>query len=217
MMGEKIKLSSFGSGPREYETKYDWGFFCQAGTSGVVFSKTGNYKTAFFEAFPRSPKCFIRGEGSTVEEAEQQAWDKWQKIQVCKHEMERRHRTDGYGYCKHCSYSSMVFEPLTKCCKCGKLTAYSSDIKKNWYCEKHRVTMPKRLQHEWMQKENKRLPRKTKKILKKGAAFRLTGNIHGNVKFTFHSIMQFRANGYMLSAFNRKQREELVRLSRTKI
>ena len=53
---------------REYDCKYDWDCFCQAGEHGVVFSSKGSYSTAFFEAFPKKPKCFLRGEGKTVEE-----------------------------------------------------------------------------------------------------------------------------------------------------
>ena len=72
---------------------------------------------------------------NTVLLTEKNAWDKYQKIIVCNHEMERRDRKDGYGYCKHCSYSSMVFEPLTRCCKCGIPTNYCSDYKNNFYCK----------------------------------------------------------------------------------
>jgi len=203
----KIKISNFGSGPdTEYETKHEWGFFCQAGSKGIVFSKKGNYTTAFFEAFPRTPKCFIRGEGTTVEEAEQQAWEKWQKIQTCTHEMERRDRTDGYAYCKHCAYSNMVFEPLTKCCKCGKPTNYTYDRKKNWYCKKHSVAMPRKLNPEWkLDSRGRRLPRKEKKMLKQGASVRLTGCMYAKVKFRCRCLYEFRANGYMLSMFSKKQ------------
>ena len=120
----KVKMSG---GP-EYDSKYDWGCFCQGGSRGIVlpsgsFNKMfkedpleglvegmmdeESYTTAFFEAFPKNPSCFIRGEGKNIEEAEESAWKKYQKILTCDHEMERRNRTDGYGYCKHCSYSSM--------------------------------------------------------------------------------------------------------------
>ena len=140
----KVRMSS---GP-DYDSKYDWDFFCQGGTSGIVLPKGSfdkvfgdeplkglaegmaseeSYRTAFFEAFPKTPSCFLRGEGKTIEEAEEDCWKKYQKVLNCNHEMERRDRTDGYAYCKHCSYSSTVFEPLTKCCKCGKPTAHTKD------------------------------------------------------------------------------------------
>ncbi len=166
----KVKLSSFDK-EKEYDSKHEWDCFCQGGGSGVVFSKKGNYRTAFFEAFPKEPKCFIRGEGKTLEEAEQQAWDRYQKIKTCNHEMERRGRTDGYGYCKHCSYSAMVFEPLTKCCKCGKPTAYAKDYRGKWYCEKHERIKPKNPNPDSWERmqDERRLPRKQKKLLKKYA------------------------------------------------
>lgn len=66
----KVKVSNWGKSEPEYESKYDWDCYCQAGSNGVVFSKNGNYETAFFEAFPKNPKCFIRGEGANIEEAE---------------------------------------------------------------------------------------------------------------------------------------------------
>ncbi len=151
-----------------YECKYNWDFFVQCGDSGVVFGNP-SYTTAFFEAFPKSPSCFLRGEGATVEEAEENCWEKWQKVQECSHEMERRGRTDGYAYCKHCSYASTVFEPLTKCCKCKTPTAYSIDYKKNYYCKKHfrfRIKNPNPKKGLFGDIERSRCPRKMKKKLK---------------------------------------------------
>ena len=65
---------------REYDCKYDWDCFCQAGEYGLVFSSKGNYSTAFFEAFPKKPECFLRGEGKTVEEAEEECWQKYYEL-----------------------------------------------------------------------------------------------------------------------------------------
>ena len=58
-----------------YECKYDWkdNCFVQCGDEGVVLDKVDSYLTAFFEAFPKEPKTFIRGEGKTIAEAEKQA------------------------------------------------------------------------------------------------------------------------------------------------
>jgi hypothetical protein len=80
--------------------------------------------------------------------------------------MERRDRTDGYGYCKHCSYSAMVFEPLTKCCKCNKPTNFTSDYKGNHYCKKHARFLLKD-PSEPIDEIQSKLPRKIKKALKK--------------------------------------------------
>ncbi len=85
------------------------------GGKGLVLVKEGeSYTTAFFEAFPHNPDTFIRGEGRTVPEAEQDAWNKFQRIRACPgHEFERRGYTNGCGFCKHCNMSSSkAFEPL---------------------------------------------------------------------------------------------------------
>src|SRR5690606_1105287 len=107
-----MKLSSFGGdSAKEHPLKYDWTengreIFVQGGGSGVVFSKKGGYTTAFFEAFPKIPDCFIRGAGETIAEAEEQAWQKYQGILNCPgHEFDRRDRKDGYAFCRHCSFS----------------------------------------------------------------------------------------------------------------
>lgn len=71
------------------------------------------YTTAFFEAFPREPDTFIRGEGKTIEEAEAQAWEHLERIKACPgHEYEKRGYTNGAGLCRHCDlFKSKVFEP----------------------------------------------------------------------------------------------------------
>jgi hypothetical protein len=86
----------------------------------------GGYRTAFFEAFPRNPDTFIRGEGKTVEEAEQSAWSQYQKIIQCKnHEFEARGYENGAGFCKHCNlFMGGVFEPTERCFFCNCLTFY---------------------------------------------------------------------------------------------
>jgi hypothetical protein len=215
-MGEKIRVSNFGAKEGEYETKYDWECFCQSGSNGIVFSKKSNRKTAFFEAFPNNPKCFIRGEGATVEEAEQKAWEEWQKIQTCKHEMERRDRTDGYAFCKHCSYSATVFEPLTKCCKCKKPTAYAEDSRGNSYCKKHARVMPKALIPEWLHHKEKKLPRKLKKVMKYGVSMLIYKQRYGKIKvrsFVFHS---FTGNGYRYDVVYSGQKRNVIELGKTR-
>lgn len=217
----------------EYESKYDWTFFCQGGEYGVVlpsgsFDKifSGNaldglseglasdecYETAFFEAFPNTPSCFIRGEGKTIEEAEEMAWKKYQKILTCNHEMERRDRTDGYAYCNHCSYSSKVFEPLTKCCKCGKSTAYSTDYKDNYYCKKHSYTKPKNPNPSLWEIIDKRLPRKRKKILKICAKKMFESDGHYNkVKFRYTAGKTLSCDGYRIDILFSKQESEFIK------
>lgn len=221
---------SFGS---DYDSKYDWDCSCQGGSSGLVLpsgslekvfsnnpiaglvdgmASEESYTTAFFEAFPKKPSCFLRGEGKTIEEAEESCWQKYQKLLNCNHEMERRNRTDGYGYCKHCSYSSMVFEPLTKCCKCGKPTAYTYDYKKNWYCEKHkRFTLKNPNPSRWDLKD-KKIPRKRKKLLKKCATnkFRSQG-IFGKVIVSSRYSIKFTCNKYQFGLLFHDEEQSLIK------
>lgn len=97
----------------------------------------GSYRTAFFEAFPKNPSCFIRGEGESIEAAEEKAFSKYVKIVACpEHEFDRRGREDGYAYCTKCSYSSTVLEPTTSCAKCQKKAHFSQDKNGLWYCQK---------------------------------------------------------------------------------
>lgn len=74
----------------------------------------GSRTTAFFEAFPKALDTYIRGEGSTVEQAETHAWDQYQKRLACpQHEFERRGYKAGQGICKHCGlFNSKAFKPL---------------------------------------------------------------------------------------------------------
>ena len=195
----KDNITARMSSGKEYDCAYQWTCFVQCGASGVVFSKSGSYKTAFFEAFPNNPKCFLRGEGFTIEEAERNCWDKYQKILTCTHEMERRSRVDGYGYCKHCSYSGMVFEPLTKCCKCKNPTNYIQDYKENWYCKKHQRFIIKNPNPGCLDIRYYRKPRKLKKQLKKKALIKFQSqNIIGKLEYkvTCLNNVRFKCNGY---------------------
>ena len=209
---EKKKLARRSSG-NPYECKQNWeeNTGVQCGDIGAVFSKEGGYTTAFFEAFPKKPRCFIRGEGKDVEEAELNAWNKYQKIIQCDHEMERRDRTDGYGYCKHCSYSSMVFEPLTKCCKCNKPTNYIDDIKGNFYCKKHSRFIPIKLRVTgfFTIKIEKR-PRKYKKQLTKAVKVKfLFDGIVGKV--TRNKYGSYFCKGYRLPFLFKRQELNLIK------
>lgn len=115
---------SFGP-PYECVKPWPEGVTVQCGDHGVVFTKgtldrivtdppgvlesvasieaggTGGYTTAFFEAFPDD--TFIRGEGSTVAEAEASAWEQYQRHQACEeHEWETRGYTNGAAFCARC-------------------------------------------------------------------------------------------------------------------
>jgi hypothetical protein len=135
----KTARRSFGE---PYECKKDWGekTFVQCGGEGLVFVTEGeNYTTAFFEAFPRDPDCFLRGEGKDVTEAEEKCFEKLQKVLNCKgHEYESRGRKDDYGYCLHCPLSkSGVLTPAYNCIVCDEPCHGNKDKDDQQYCKKH--------------------------------------------------------------------------------
>jgi hypothetical protein len=142
------------------------------------------------------------------------AWQKYQKIISCDHEMERRGRTDGYAYCKHCSYSATVFEPLTKCCKCGKPTSYDTDFRGKYYCKKHAATKPKnpdKSKRRLWDAGKKRLPRKRKKLLKRCATklFRENG-INGKVTYENRVYVTFKCSGKKIDLLFKSSEKSLI-------
>ena len=73
----------------------------QWGSGGLVFSKSGNYTTAFFEVFDKSDVCtgFVRGEGKSIADAERQCFEKFNKYRACDHgPFSRRGYRNGGGY-----------------------------------------------------------------------------------------------------------------------
>jgi hypothetical protein len=113
---------------------------------------------AFFEVFSQVPDTFIRGEGTTIKEAEASAWRKLVKAARCpKHEFERRGYKNGLGFCKHCGMSkSEAFEPAEHCVVCGIACYYSRDTDGNWYCEDHVDQIPDEKASEsllWVRRE----------------------------------------------------------------
>ena len=108
----------------------------------VVRGAKDSYRTAYFEASPRTPNTFIRGEGESIEAAEESAWAKYQRYTAGdhEHEFETRGYTNGAGFCKHCGmFSSKVFslqEIGVICVVCGA----GGDAGKNgehFYCLEH--------------------------------------------------------------------------------
>lgn len=98
--------------------QFPWPDDCkiQGGSKGVVFQKKGKtYRTAFFEAFPREPDTFLRGEGATIAESEKDCWKQYQVAVNCPHTsgFERRNFRNGAGFCIDCgTWFSRVFPPL---------------------------------------------------------------------------------------------------------
>lgn len=123
----------------------------QWGTAGIVFSQDGIYRTAFFEAFPKEPKTFIRGEGVDIIEAELDAYIQYRLYLNCpKHSYVRKGYKNGAGFCEHCGlFVSKCFEPLTNCKICNIPTDYSTDKENSFYCEEHYKFIPDELKFSW--------------------------------------------------------------------
>lgn len=104
----------------DVQARHPWpeGVYVQGGKRGLVVMRSGggSYRTAFVEAFVTG--TFIRGEGPTVEEAEDAAWAKYQKVLDCDGTgqphgpFEPRHYDNGAGFCTRCgAWFSGVCEP----------------------------------------------------------------------------------------------------------
>lgn len=114
---------------KEYKLNFDWkDIFIQANDKGLVIGKEP-YTTAFFESFPL--KTFIRGEGKTIEEAEENAWNTYQQYLKCpKHEYKQIKESHHRGQCIHCGIEhSYIYKLKTQCKECKKTDAifYFSD------------------------------------------------------------------------------------------
>jgi hypothetical protein len=103
-----------------YVPKHDWsGCYIQWGGSGIVFQRDeerniDTYKTAFFEVFPINPQTFLRGEGKTIDEAEDDVWKKYQRILKCDwHKISRKGYKNGSGVCTRCGlFVSHIFSVI---------------------------------------------------------------------------------------------------------
>jgi len=129
-----------------YNCTHEWPADCfvQCGDSGIVITDHGTYRTAFFEAFPRNPNTFIRGEGKTVVEAEEKCWSLLQKYSQCDHpSFEPRDYENGSGYCTVCGlWFSRVIPAFHPCFICGEMTWHSKDNVGDWWCGVHYKQIP---------------------------------------------------------------------------
>lgn len=131
-----------------YETRRPWPSDClvQGGSRGLVVARgtSHTYRTAFVEAFPRNPDTFIRGEGPTMADAEDDCWAKLQRMASCPgtsgHEYEARGYRNGAGFCRHCGmFASDVFDVAVvghPCAVCG-VGCFHANEGELWYCKAH--------------------------------------------------------------------------------
>lgn len=128
---------------RGYVLRHPWPADCavQSGGHGLVLGPTTRI-TAFFEAFPSEPKTFIRGEGATVEDAEDAAWARWVRVSAGDHEhrWETRGYRNGAGFCAECGlFASGVFDlaEIGSVCEVCGVGTYWSEVDGKLYCQEH--------------------------------------------------------------------------------
>jgi hypothetical protein len=130
----------------DYEPHQAWPHDCliQGGRRGIVLVRDGEpYRTSFFEAFPDN--TFIRGEGKSLDAAEDAAWSQWERIRTCLgHEYEPRGYHNGAGICRHCGrFASRVFtaeQVGVECAVCGAKHYPCFTHDGQYYCVNHPQT-----------------------------------------------------------------------------
>lgn len=136
-----MKLANKSFGP-PYQCQKDWPEDCnvQCGEKGLVIKGKESYNTAFFESFPSNPSTFIRGEGNSLEQAEDSAWLKYQNILSCKEHVYKRHGEE-HGVCEKCGlFTSHCFPPEHKCSVCEKENVNYNAANKGKLCRDHFLT-----------------------------------------------------------------------------
>ncbi len=114
--------------PGDWTPSLPWPDDCQVqwGASGLVIGRSGARRTAFFEAFPADGAGgFIRGEGSSLDDAEKHAFDRWKRQHECfitgGHRWGRTRRlkegktttyTNGGAYCLKCGAFETALKPI---------------------------------------------------------------------------------------------------------
>lgn len=113
-----------------HASPHDYGTIrVQGGATGVVIVRDGpGYTTAFVECFPEG--SFLRGQGATVEEADEACWVKLQAYLGCPgHVWEPRQYRNGSGICTVCGqYGHEVLAPEQLglfCTECGVPTFHT--------------------------------------------------------------------------------------------
>lgn len=155
--------------PGEWRNREGWLPKC-AWPEDCIIQWGGGKNKFFFEAYPNSPmQTFLTGHGETLETAEVDAFAKFESYCKCpNHEFERRHYTNGVGFCKHCNmFKSRAFEPDQPCCQCNNKNGYGCDNQGRWWCEACYSNMPKEIWPEWRfeMEEEEKLPPLTEEQL----------------------------------------------------
>jgi len=140
---EDLTLKAKQSFGEDYDCQCDWpdNTFLQCGDDGLVLTDKPYY-TAFFEAFPKDPSTFIRGEGKNLQEAELNAFNKYLKIKACDGHEYERHGNSEHANCVKCGlFTTHCMSPTHSCSVCSKpnVNYYTNDehCKLTYFCREH--------------------------------------------------------------------------------
>lgn len=151
-MKKIIKNRSLGlMNTSDYTCKYDWPTECfvQCGGKGVVMGNQHRkgYVTAFFEAFPFNN--FIRGEGETIDLAEDAAWKKYQVMANCtEHSFKKSESRQRDAVCECCGLSIRDYYPPEKECSCCGKSNVSLSIYNQYFCLEHFIEKAEQLNYQ---------------------------------------------------------------------
>lgn len=151
-MKKIIKNRSLGlMNTPDYTCKYDWPTECfvQCGGKGVVIGNQHRkgYVTAFFEAFPFNN--FIRGEGETIDLAEDAAWEKYQVMATCpEHRFIKSESRKRDAVCECCGFSIRDYYPPEKECSCCGKNNVSLYIYDQYFCLEHFIEKAEQINYQ---------------------------------------------------------------------
>lgn len=128
-----------------YVLRHDWPYTVSIGGCGNAAPEVGpdGVRTTgpFLEVYPDG--SFIRGEGATIEEAEDKAWAEYQRHVACPgHEFEAHTYRNGSGICRLCRrFQSNVFtaEELQMFCSECRTPTFHQRIGSTMRCKEHEV------------------------------------------------------------------------------
>lgn len=124
-----------------FNCQYDWSVNCYVQCGG-------SKNKYFFEAYPKNPDTFIRGDAESIEIAERIAWEQHQKHLSCHldhsnpENFDKKQYRNGLGFCINCNLSQRIFLPSEICIICNANTYYTQDVDHNWYCENCKDKIP---------------------------------------------------------------------------
>lgn len=170
---EEYKLSQLLRPKSNYAPSCPWPDDCMVQWGNGIIPAT-----PFFEAFPKG--TFIRGEGQTFEDAEQNAFAKYERDLACNHVWGRQRPdgvlyTNGAGWCRKCSgFRSKMFPEIVRLGWWRKpLSWIESDLLQSIETD-----------HDLNERMDQKYPEEIERRKKRARMLRLRFNLYGSEKIT---------------------------------